>query len=92
MLNESPLSTTYWAEAVNTACHSQNKSIYVKRHKKTSYEVLRKKKPDISYFHVFGCPVYILNDSAQLGKFDAKVDQEILWDMVLIRRLIEYTT
>ena len=46
----------------------------MKRHKKTSYEVLRKKKPDISYFHVFGCPVYILNDSSQLGKFDAKAN------------------
>ena len=74
MLNGSPLSTTYWAEGVNTACHSQNKSIYVKRHKKIAYEILKKKKPDVSYFHVFGCPIYVLKDSSQLGNFDAKAD------------------
>ncbi|GJY63391.1 retrovirus-related pol polyprotein from transposon TNT 1-94 [Tanacetum coccineum] len=30
--------------------------------------------PDISYFHVFGCPVFIHNHKDHLGKFDAKVD------------------
>ncbi|GKC72454.1 retrovirus-related pol polyprotein from transposon TNT 1-94, partial [Tanacetum coccineum] len=32
-------------------------SIIVKRHGKIVYEVFRKRSPDISYFHVFGCPV-----------------------------------
>ncbi|GJQ89587.1 retrovirus-related pol polyprotein from transposon TNT 1-94 [Tanacetum coccineum] len=30
--------------------------------------------PDISYFHVFGCPVFIHNHKDHLGKFNAKVD------------------
>ncbi|GJR13515.1 retrovirus-related pol polyprotein from transposon TNT 1-94 [Tanacetum coccineum] len=30
--------------------------------------------PDISYFHVFGCPVFIHNHKDHLGKFDAKAD------------------
>ena len=46
MLNGSPLPTKYWPEAIGTACHVQNRSIYVKRHKKTAYEVLRCKTPD----------------------------------------------
>ncbi|GJR39896.1 hypothetical protein Tco_1215580 [Tanacetum coccineum] len=29
---------------------------------------------DISYFYVFGCPMYIHNHIDQLGKFDAKAD------------------
>nr|GEV57120.1 retrovirus-related Pol polyprotein from transposon TNT 1-94 [Tanacetum cinerariifolium] len=30
--------------------------------------------PDISYFYVFGCPVFIYNHKDHLGKFDAKAD------------------
>ena len=77
MLSESGLPTSFWAKAVATACHTQNRSVYVKRHRKTAYEVLRNHKPNIGYFNVFGCPVYILNDSSQLGKFDAKVDEGV---------------
>ncbi|GJV06486.1 retrovirus-related pol polyprotein from transposon TNT 1-94 [Tanacetum coccineum] len=61
-------------EAVNAACYTQNISIIVKRHKKTSYEVFRGRTPDVSYFHVFGCPVHIHNHRDHLGKFDAKSD------------------
>ncbi|GJU26240.1 retrovirus-related pol polyprotein from transposon TNT 1-94 [Tanacetum coccineum] len=34
----------------------------------------RERIPNISYFHVFGCPVYIHNYKDHLGKFDAKVN------------------
>ena len=86
MLNESGLPTNFWAEAIATACHTQNRSVYVKRHKKTAYEVLRNRKPNVSYFHVFGCPVYILNDSSQLGKFDAKADEGFFLGYSSIRK------
>ncbi|GJU90100.1 retrovirus-related pol polyprotein from transposon TNT 1-94 [Tanacetum coccineum] len=32
------------------------------------------RSPDISYFHVFGCPVHIRNHMDHLGKFDEKAD------------------
>ncbi|GJT86690.1 retrovirus-related pol polyprotein from transposon TNT 1-94, partial [Tanacetum coccineum] len=32
--------------------------------------------PDINYFHMFGCPVFIHNHKDHLGKFDAKADDE----------------
>ncbi|GJX25837.1 retrovirus-related pol polyprotein from transposon TNT 1-94 [Tanacetum coccineum] len=35
---------------------------------------LRERIPDISYFHVFGCLVFIHNHKDHLGKFDAKAD------------------
>ncbi|GJY43503.1 retrovirus-related pol polyprotein from transposon TNT 1-94 [Tanacetum coccineum] len=44
------------------------------RHDKTPYEIFRERIPDISYFHVFGCPVFIHNHKDHLGKFDAKAD------------------
>ncbi|GJX22764.1 retrovirus-related pol polyprotein from transposon TNT 1-94 [Tanacetum coccineum] len=43
-----------WAEAVATACYTQNRSLIRKRHNKTPYEILHDKKPDLTYFHVFG--------------------------------------
>nr|GEU70880.1 hypothetical protein [Tanacetum cinerariifolium] len=51
-----------------------NRSIIVKRHDKTPYEIFRERIPDINYFHVFGCPVFIHNHKDHLGKFDAKAD------------------
>ncbi|GKC61345.1 retrovirus-related pol polyprotein from transposon TNT 1-94 [Tanacetum coccineum] len=37
------------------ACHTQNSSIIVKRHDKTSYEIFRERIPNISYFHDTPC-------------------------------------
>ncbi|GJW78291.1 retrovirus-related pol polyprotein from transposon TNT 1-94 [Tanacetum coccineum] len=42
-----------WAEAVATACYTQNRSIVRLRHGKTPYELLHDKPPDLSYFQVF---------------------------------------
>lgn len=74
MLNGSVLSKHFWTEVVRTACYTQNRSIIVKRHNKTPYEVFKGRIPNISYFHVFGCPVFIHNHKDHLGKFDAKAD------------------
>nr|GEX24202.1 retrovirus-related Pol polyprotein from transposon TNT 1-94 [Tanacetum cinerariifolium] len=41
---------------------------------RTPYEIFRERIPDISYFHVFGCPVFIHNHKDHLGKFDSKAD------------------
>ncbi|GKC97819.1 retrovirus-related pol polyprotein from transposon TNT 1-94 [Tanacetum coccineum] len=46
----------------------------MKSHGKTSYDVFRGRYLDISYFHVFGCPVHIHNHKDHLGKFDEKAD------------------
>ncbi|GJX15301.1 retrovirus-related pol polyprotein from transposon TNT 1-94 [Tanacetum coccineum] len=74
MLNGSLLSKHFWIEAVKIACYTQNRSIIVKRHDKTPYEIFRERIPDINYFQVFGCPVFIDNHTDHLGKFDAKAD------------------
>ncbi|GJW58663.1 retrovirus-related pol polyprotein from transposon TNT 1-94 [Tanacetum coccineum] len=74
MLNGSVLSKHFWTDAVRIACYTQNISIIVKRHDKTSYEIFMERIPDISYFHVFRCPVFIHNHKDHLGIFDAKAD------------------
>ncbi|GJW10551.1 retrovirus-related pol polyprotein from transposon TNT 1-94 [Tanacetum coccineum] len=62
------------AEAVATACYTQNCSIIRLRHGKTQYELLHDKLPDLSLFHVFGALCYPKNDSENLGKLQPKAD------------------
>ncbi|GJU08513.1 retrovirus-related pol polyprotein from transposon TNT 1-94 [Tanacetum coccineum] len=61
-------------EAIATACYTQNRSTFVKRHLKTPYEIFRKRISNIDFLHVFGCPVFIHNHKDHLGKFDEKAD------------------
>ncbi|GJX69688.1 putative ribonuclease H-like domain-containing protein [Tanacetum coccineum] len=75
MLADSKLPTTFWAEAVSTACYVQNRVLIVKPHNKTPYELFRGIKPAIGFMKPFGCHVTILNTLDKLGKFDGKSDE-----------------
>ncbi|GJR74057.1 putative ribonuclease H-like domain-containing protein [Tanacetum coccineum] len=75
MLADSKLPTTFWAEAVNTACYVQNRVLVIKPHNKTPYELFNGRPPIISFMRPFGCPVTILNTLDHLGKFDGKADE-----------------
>nr|GEU83458.1 retrovirus-related Pol polyprotein from transposon TNT 1-94 [Tanacetum cinerariifolium] len=63
-----------WADAINTACYTQNRSLIRLRYNKTPYELMQDKKPNLSFLHVFGSLCYPTNDHEDLGKFDAKAD------------------
>ncbi|GJS18049.1 putative ribonuclease H-like domain-containing protein [Tanacetum coccineum] len=78
MLADSLLPTTFWAEAVNTACYVQNRVLVTKPHNKTPYKLLHGRPPSISFMRPFGCPVTILNTLDPLGKFDGKADEGFL--------------
>ncbi|GJR61279.1 retrovirus-related pol polyprotein from transposon TNT 1-94 [Tanacetum coccineum] len=66
MLIYAKASLFLWAEAVATACYTQNRSIIRLRHSKTPYELLHDKLPDLSFFHIFGALCYPTNDSENL--------------------------
>ncbi|GJZ94817.1 putative ribonuclease H-like domain-containing protein [Tanacetum coccineum] len=68
MLADSKLPTTFWAEAVNTACYVQNRVLVTKPHNKTPYELFLGRKPALGFMRPFGCPVTILNTIDHLGK------------------------
>nr|GFA53457.1 retrovirus-related Pol polyprotein from transposon TNT 1-94 [Tanacetum cinerariifolium] len=74
MLIYAQASLFLWAEAVATACFTQNRSIVRLRHDKTSYELLQSKRPDLSFFHVFGALCYPTNDSENVDKLQPKAD------------------
>ncbi|GKA56977.1 retrovirus-related pol polyprotein from transposon TNT 1-94 [Tanacetum coccineum] len=60
------------AEAIATACYTQNRSLIHTRYNKTSYELVRDRKPDLKHLHIFGalhCPT---NDREDLGNLKPK--------------------
>ena len=74
MLDDYGISQRFWAEAINTACHASNR-VYLHRFLgKTPYELLIGRKPNISYFRVFGCKCYIFKKRKHLGKFKSRCD------------------
>nr|GEU62531.1 hypothetical protein [Tanacetum cinerariifolium] len=62
------------AEAIATACFTQNRSIIHRWFNKTPYELINGRKPDISFLHVFGALCYPKNDREDIGKLGAKGD------------------
>ncbi|GJT81308.1 putative ribonuclease H-like domain-containing protein [Tanacetum coccineum] len=78
MLADLLLPTTFWAEAINTACYVQNRVLITKPHNKTPYELLIGRSPNLDFMRPFGCPVTILNTLDHLGKFEGKADEGFL--------------
>nr|GEU89335.1 hypothetical protein [Tanacetum cinerariifolium] len=62
-----------WAEAIATACYTQNNSIIHRHFNKKLYELIQGRKLDISYLHVFGALCYPKNDREDIDKLGAKV-------------------
>jgi transposase InsO family protein len=78
MLDEYKTLDRFWAEAINTACYCTNR-IYLHRIlKKTSYEHLTGKKPNVSYFRVFGSKCFILIKRGRSSKFAPKAVEGFL--------------
>ncbi|GJW19912.1 integrase, catalytic region, zinc finger, CCHC-type containing protein [Tanacetum coccineum] len=62
------------AKVVATACYTQNRSLIHTRHDKTPFELVHNKKPDLTFFRVFGALCYPTNDSENLGKLQPRAD------------------
>nr|GEW58658.1 retrovirus-related Pol polyprotein from transposon TNT 1-94 [Tanacetum cinerariifolium] len=75
MLVDSKLPTTFWAEAVNTACYVINRALVIKPYNKTPYELIYGRHPLIDFMKPFGYPVTILNTRDSLGKFNEKANE-----------------
>jgi len=74
MLDEYDTHEKFWAEAINTACYASNRLYPHRLLKKTPYELIVGRKPNISYFRVFGCKCYIYKKRQHLGKFQRRCD------------------
>nr|GEX49104.1 hypothetical protein [Tanacetum cinerariifolium] len=78
MLSASTLPLLFWAEAIATACYTQNRSIIIPTHDKTAYHIINDMKPSIKHLHIFGCTCYLTRDGENLDKMKEKRDPCIL--------------
>ena len=62
VLSQLKLQFYFWAEAVNTSCYTQNRTLINRDHDKTPYEIMANRKPTLKYFHVFGGKCFVLKD------------------------------
>nr|GFC89373.1 putative RNA-directed DNA polymerase [Tanacetum cinerariifolium] len=60
------------AEAIATACFTQNRFIIHHRFNKAPYELINGRKPGISFLYVFRALCYPKNDREDIGNLDAK--------------------
>nr|GFA78117.1 hypothetical protein [Tanacetum cinerariifolium] len=79
-----------WAEAIATACFTQNRSIVHCHFNKTPYELINERKPDISFLHVFRALCYPKNDREDIGKLGAKGDIGFFIGYLLTPVLLEF--
>nr|GFC37310.1 putative ribonuclease H-like domain-containing protein [Tanacetum cinerariifolium] len=82
-----------WAEAVATACFTQNRSIIRLRHGKTPYELLHSKQPDLSFF--FMCLVPFVTQQV-IVRMWVSYNQRLILESSLVmhrqRKLSEFIT
>nr|GEY60821.1 hypothetical protein [Tanacetum cinerariifolium] len=62
------------AELIATTCFTQNRSIIHRRFNKTLYELIKRRKSDISFLYVFEALCYPKNDREDIRKLGAKGD------------------
>nr|GEU55983.1 hypothetical protein [Tanacetum cinerariifolium] len=66
------------AEAIATACYTQNRSIIISTHDKTPYHIINDRKPSIKHLYIFGCICYITIYGENMDKMKEKEDPCIL--------------
>ncbi|GJZ27954.1 retrovirus-related pol polyprotein from transposon TNT 1-94 [Tanacetum coccineum] len=74
MLSTAKVPLFFWAEAITTACFTQNRSLVIPRHEKTPYHIINARKLLVKFFHIFGSLCYIIRDGENLDKMKEKGD------------------
>nr|GFA14572.1 hypothetical protein [Tanacetum cinerariifolium] len=75
MLSAAKVPLFFWAEAIATACFTQNRSLVIPRHEKTPYHIINDRKPSVKFFHLFCSTCYIVKDGENLDKMKEKGDE-----------------
>nr|GEV01073.1 hypothetical protein [Tanacetum cinerariifolium] len=75
MLSASKFPLFFWAEAIATACFTQNRSLVIARHAKTPYHIINDQKPSVKFFYIFGSICNIVRDGENLDKKKEKGDE-----------------
>ncbi|GJU78490.1 retrovirus-related pol polyprotein from transposon TNT 1-94 [Tanacetum coccineum] len=78
MLSTSKLPLFFWAEAIATACYTQNRSIIIPTYEKMAYHIFNDRKPSIKHLYIFCCTCYLTRDGENLDKIKEKEDMCVL--------------
>nr|GEW75518.1 hypothetical protein [Tanacetum cinerariifolium] len=74
MLSAAKVPLFFWAEEIDIACFTQNRSLVIPRHEKTPYHIINDQKPSVKFFHIFGSLCYIVRDGENIDKMKEKGD------------------
>nr|GEY63840.1 hypothetical protein [Tanacetum cinerariifolium] len=75
MLGAAKIPLFFWAEAIPTACFTQNRSLVIPRHEKIPYHIINERKPSVKFFYIFGSVCYIVRHGENLDKLKEKGDE-----------------
>nr|GFB50411.1 hypothetical protein [Tanacetum cinerariifolium] len=75
MLSTAKVPLFFWAEAIATACFTQNRSLVIPHHEKTPYHIINDRKPSVKFLHIFGFVCYIVRDGENPDKMKEKGDE-----------------
>lgn len=79
MLQAKKLPKSLWAEAVNTAVYTLNRTGHSRvGESKTPYELWTGKKPDLSHVRIFGSEAFVHVPKMFTKKFDARAKRTLL--------------
>ncbi|GJT16097.1 retrovirus-related pol polyprotein from transposon TNT 1-94 [Tanacetum coccineum] len=81
-----------WAEAVATACYTQNRSLIHTLHNKTPYELVHDKKPDLTFFVSLVLFVTLQMTAKILENYNQQLILEYSLVMHLAGKGIKFTT
>nr|GFA15206.1 retrovirus-related Pol polyprotein from transposon TNT 1-94 [Tanacetum cinerariifolium] len=68
MLSAAKVPLFFWAEAIATACFTQNRSLVIPHHEKTPYHIINNRKPSVKFFHIFGSTMALEHQSLSPGR------------------------
>nr|GFA30292.1 hypothetical protein [Tanacetum cinerariifolium]GFA45400.1 hypothetical protein [Tanacetum cinerariifolium] len=74
MLSSAKVLLFFWAEAIATACFTQNCSLVIPRLEKTPYHIINDWKLSVKFFYLFCSLCYIVRDGENLDKMKGKGD------------------
>nr|GEX05428.1 retrovirus-related Pol polyprotein from transposon TNT 1-94 [Tanacetum cinerariifolium] len=73
MLSATKVPLFFWAEAIATACFTQNRSLIIPRHEKIPYHIISGRKRSVKFFYIFSSLCYIVRYGENLDKMKEKV-------------------
>jgi len=88
LICKSNLPKSLWIDAINITNYVFNRRLIRPILKKTSYELLKDKKPNVSYFKTFGSKCFIhSNGKKNLDKFDTRSDEDMFVDYSFVSKV-----